>query len=65
MLTNHPFVSGRPSRASALERLIARAKAIDGLWIATAGEIADHVETLDLAAVAHLPPILPEADPRV
>jgi peptidoglycan/xylan/chitin deacetylase (PgdA/CDA1 family) len=59
MLTNHPFVSGRPSRASALERLIARAKAIDGLWIATAGEITDHVETLDLVPVAHRPPILP------
>ena len=36
MLTNHPFVSGRASRAVALERLIERAQAIDGLWIATA-----------------------------
>ena len=42
MLTNHPFVSGRASRAVALERLIERAKAIDGLWIATADEIATH-----------------------
>ena len=36
MLTNHPFISGRASRAAALETLIARAKEIDGLWIATA-----------------------------
>ena len=50
MLTNHPFVSGRASRAAALEGLIARASAIDGLWIATCAEIAAHVETLDLRA---------------
>ena len=46
MLTNHPFVSGRASRAAGLERLIARAREIDGLWIATAAEIAAHVATL-------------------
>jgi peptidoglycan/xylan/chitin deacetylase (PgdA/CDA1 family) len=56
MLTNHPFVSGRASRAAALGTLIERAKAIDGLWIATAGEIADWTETLDLAPVVHEPP---------
>ncbi len=65
MLTNHPFVSGRASRAAALERLIARAKTIDGLWIATAAEVADHVETLDLAPVVNEPPVLPEAEPRI
>jgi peptidoglycan/xylan/chitin deacetylase (PgdA/CDA1 family) len=59
MLTNHPFVSGRASRAAGLERLIARAKAIDGLWIATAGEVAAHVGTLPLEPVVHLPPVLP------
>ena len=46
MLTNHPFVSGRASRAAALERLIAHARAIDGLWIATAAEIAAHTASL-------------------
>ncbi len=59
MLTNHPFVSGRASRAVALERLIERARAIDGLWIATAAEIAAHVATLGLAPVVHRPPVLP------
>jgi peptidoglycan-N-acetylglucosamine deacetylase len=59
MLTNHPFVSGRASRAAALEGLIERARAIDGLWIATAREIADHVVTLGLAPVVHRRPELP------
>ena len=61
MLTNHPFVSGRASRAAGLERLIARAREIDGLWIATAAEIAEHVRTLPLEPVLHAPPELPPA----
>jgi peptidoglycan-N-acetylglucosamine deacetylase len=59
MLTNHPFVSGRASRAAGLARLIGRAQEIDGLWIATAAEIAAHVETLPLEPVVHRPPELP------
>jgi peptidoglycan/xylan/chitin deacetylase (PgdA/CDA1 family) len=59
MLTNHPFVSGRASRAAGLERLIARAREIDGLWVATCEEIATHVETLDLDPVLHRRPDLP------
>ena len=60
MLTNHPFVSGRASRAVALEQLIERAQAIDGLWVATAGEIAAHVATLGLEPVVHRRPVLPD-----
>jgi peptidoglycan/xylan/chitin deacetylase (PgdA/CDA1 family) len=59
MLTNHPFVSGRASRAVGLARLIARAQEIDGLWIATAAEIAAHVETLPLEPVVQRRPELP------
>jgi peptidoglycan/xylan/chitin deacetylase (PgdA/CDA1 family) len=62
MLTNHPFVSGRASRAAGLERLIARAHEIDGLWVATCEEIATHVETLDLKPVVQRPPELPATD---
>ena len=61
MLTNHPFVSGRASRAAALERLVARAREIDGLWVATCEEIATHVETLDLTPVVQRRPELPDA----
>ncbi len=59
-LTMHPFVSGRPSRAAAIERLIERARAIDGLWIAAADEIAAWVETLDLPPVIHQRPEVPD-----
>jgi peptidoglycan/xylan/chitin deacetylase (PgdA/CDA1 family) len=59
MLTNHPFVSGRASRAAGLARLIARSQEIDGLWIATGAEIAAHVETLPLEPVVHRRPELP------
>ena len=58
-LTNHPFVSGRPSRAVALEQLIERAKSIDGMWVATCHEIAAWAETLDLPPVVHERPVLP------
>jgi peptidoglycan/xylan/chitin deacetylase (PgdA/CDA1 family) len=60
-LTNHPFVSGRPSRAAALEALIRHAQAIDGLWIATCDEVARWVELLPLSPVADEQPQLPTA----
>jgi peptidoglycan/xylan/chitin deacetylase (PgdA/CDA1 family) len=59
MLTNHPFISGRASRAVALETLMERARAIDGLWIAAADQIAAHVATLPLEPVLHREPVLP------
>jgi peptidoglycan/xylan/chitin deacetylase (PgdA/CDA1 family) len=59
MLTNHPFISGRASRAVALEGLIERARSIDGLWIASAEEIAAHVEGLPLTPVVHRRHVLP------
>jgi peptidoglycan/xylan/chitin deacetylase (PgdA/CDA1 family) len=55
-LTMHPFVSGRPARAAALERLIERAQAIDGVWVASGDEIAAWVEELDLPSISHGPP---------
>jgi peptidoglycan/xylan/chitin deacetylase (PgdA/CDA1 family) len=57
-LTMHPFISGRPARAAALETLIERAAAIDGLWLATGEEIATWVETLDLPPVVHEEPVV-------
>jgi peptidoglycan-N-acetylglucosamine deacetylase len=60
MLTNHPFVSGRASRARALEGLIEHAQATDGVWVATAAEIAEWTAGLPLEPVVHQPPLLPE-----
>ena len=35
-LTMHPFVSGRPARATALEGLMERAQSMEGVWVAAA-----------------------------
>ena len=48
VLCCHPFLTGRPSRARALERLIERMLAFPGLWITTVGEVAAHVAALGL-----------------
>ncbi len=57
-LTMHPFISGRPARADALERLIERARTIDGLWLAAGDELAAWVESLDLPPVLHEAPVI-------
>ena len=59
VLCCHPFLSGRPSRAQALERLIERMKALDGLWITTVGEVARHTASLNLAPRTCPQPVIP------
>jgi peptidoglycan/xylan/chitin deacetylase (PgdA/CDA1 family) len=59
VLCCHPFLSGRPSRAEALERLIERMKSLDGLWITTVGEVAKHTESLSMAPRTCPQPVLP------
>lgn len=44
VLTNHPFISGRPSKAAALELLIEDVKGLDGMWVTNLAEIAAHIE---------------------
>ena len=44
VLTNPPFISGRPSKAVALERLIETVKGMDGMWVTTLSDIAEHAE---------------------
>jgi peptidoglycan/xylan/chitin deacetylase (PgdA/CDA1 family) len=60
VLTCHPFLSGRPARARALELLIDRMAALPGLWITTVGEVARHVAGLNLTARPCPQPVLPE-----
>ncbi|HEV2240980.1 MAG TPA: polysaccharide deacetylase [Streptosporangiaceae bacterium] len=65
VLCCHPFLSGRPSRAEALGRLIERMKALPGLWITTVGDLAEHVGWLGLAPRTCPQPVHPadaEAD---
>jgi peptidoglycan-N-acetylglucosamine deacetylase len=61
VLTAHPFLSGRPSRAAALERLIERMRELDGLWIASLDEVAAYAESLNLPARQLPPPQLQPA----
>jgi peptidoglycan-N-acetylglucosamine deacetylase len=44
VLTMHPFLSGRPSRAKMLGELLARIRDRGDVWTATLGEIADHAD---------------------
>ncbi len=61
VLTCHPFLSGRPSRAHALEQLIERMAALPGLWVTTVGDVARHVADLDLTPRTCPQPVLPDA----
>jgi peptidoglycan/xylan/chitin deacetylase (PgdA/CDA1 family) len=48
VLTAHPFLSGRPSRAAALGRIMTEAAAGGDVWITTLAEVAAHVRGLGL-----------------
>ena len=48
VLTAHPFLSGRPSRAAALGRVMAEAVSFGDLWITTLSQVAEHVRALAL-----------------
>lgn len=49
VLTNHPFLSGRPGRAVQLGELMAEILATPGVWVASLEEIAQHTRNLGLA----------------
>jgi peptidoglycan-N-acetylglucosamine deacetylase len=55
-LTNHPFLTGRPSRALVLDRMIARALDHGDVWVASLEEIARHVRGLGGAPRVLEPP---------
>jgi hypothetical protein len=61
VLTCHPFLTGRPARALALEQLIERMTELPGLWVTTVGDVARHVASLDLVPRTCPQPIVPEA----
>lgn len=64
VLTNHPFISGRPSKAAALERLIADVQDMDGMWVTTLAEIAAHTRSA-VTEVRTIPRIsVPEKEPH-
>lgn len=48
VLTNHPFLSGRPSRARELGELMAHVSEQTDVWLASLEDIARHVRSLHL-----------------
>ncbi len=58
-LTNHPFLTGRPSRAIALEAVISQALARGDVWVASLGQIAEHTRSLALTPRSLEEPVLP------
>lgn len=59
VLTNHPFLGGRPSRARALEGLIKDVVSDSSVWVTSLGEIATHVRSLRLTPRSMSAPIVP------
>ena len=47
-LTNHPFLTGRPSRARALEQVVEQAVGYGDVWVTSVERIAAHVRELAL-----------------
>jgi peptidoglycan-N-acetylglucosamine deacetylase len=58
ILTNHPFLTGRPGRARGLRALVEHVAAQPGVWIATLAEIATHVRSLGLTPRELSKPVL-------
>lgn len=59
VLTNHPFLSGRPSRAAELDDLMRYVVDHDDVWTTNLATIAEHVRTLGLSPRSITPPEVP------
>jgi peptidoglycan/xylan/chitin deacetylase (PgdA/CDA1 family) len=59
VLTNHPFLSGRPSRAAELGDLMRYVLDHNDVWVTNLGSIAEHVRTLGLSPRSITPPDVP------
>ncbi|OBF12047.1 polysaccharide deacetylase [Mycobacterium sp. ACS4331] len=56
VLTNHPFLTGRPSRAAELDDLMRYVLDHDDVWVTNLATIAEHVRTLGLSPRTITPP---------
>ena len=59
VLTNHPFLSGRPSRAAELDDLMGYVVGHDDVWTTSLGELATYVRSLGLTPRSISPPDVP------
>lgn len=65
VLTNHPFLIGRPSRLRELDALMSHVMADTASWVASLGEIATHVRSLALTPRSIEHPVLDGRDAAV
>lgn len=65
VLTAHPFLSGRPSRAAALGRIMTEAASGGDVWIATLAEVATHVRGLALPSRDLTQPVVLQTQPAM
>ncbi|KUI34289.1 polysaccharide deacetylase [Mycobacterium sp. IS-1496] len=59
VLTNHPFLTGRASRAAELDDLMRHVLDHDDVWTTNLGSIAEHVRALGLPPRTITPPDVP------
>jgi peptidoglycan-N-acetylglucosamine deacetylase len=59
-LCSHPFLTGRPSRAEALDVLLQRMLEPGDMWVTSLDEIAEHIAGLDLVPRRLPQPAIPE-----
>ncbi|MGQ9352258.1 polysaccharide deacetylase family protein [Mycolicibacterium gilvum] len=59
VLTNHPFLTGRASRAAELGELMRYVLDHDDVWVASLGQIAEYVRALGLPPRSITPPDVP------
>ncbi|KUI31656.1 polysaccharide deacetylase [Mycobacterium sp. IS-1742] len=59
VLTNHPFLTGRASRAAELDDLMRHVLDHDDVWTTNLGSIAEHVRALGLEPRTITPPDVP------
>jgi peptidoglycan/xylan/chitin deacetylase (PgdA/CDA1 family) len=59
VLTNHPFLTGRTSRAAELDDLMRYVLDHDDVWTTNLGSIAEYVRTLELSPRSITPPDVP------
>jgi peptidoglycan/xylan/chitin deacetylase (PgdA/CDA1 family) len=59
VLTNHPFLTGRPSRAVVLDALIGQALDYGDVWVTNLAGIADHVREQGGPARSVAAPVIP------
>jgi len=60
ILTNHPFLTGRPGPAAAFARLVEHVRSHSDVWVTSLGDVAAHTRGLGLEPTTISRPVVPE-----